>query len=271
MHGLRLVSTPPAKSAGIAMSGWDKSGVMAMKAARNSLVLLTLAARITFAQHVHPSGGDTGAMPGMADDAMSGMAAENLKPHIHVSPLRPVTAADSARAREVVAELRTAIAKYADTSAAVADGYVFRPRFKRAPKVYHFTNRRNALASAFSFAVDRPTSLLYERQRDGSLKLVGAMYTAPKAATLTDLDARLPLSIAQWHQHVNLCMPKLREQNRIAERKNGRPVFGPASAITTKEQCDAVGGRFKGTDVPWMVHVNAMASDDLGTVFEHKH
>ena len=148
---------------------------------------------------------------------------------------------------------------------------MFRPRFKRAPKVYHFTNRRNALASAFSFDADRPTSLLYERKRDGSLELVGAMYTAPKGATLADLDARLPLSIAQWHQHVNLCMPKLRQQDRITERKNGRPVFGPASGVTTREQCDAVGGRFRGTDVPWMVHVNAMRSDDLGTVFEHKH
>jgi len=239
-----------------------------MKAARIALLLLTLAAPAAFAQHDHHAG-DTPAME--AGEPMSGMEGESLKPHIRVSPMRSATRADSVRATAVISELRGAISKYADTAAAVADGYVFKPRFKRAPKVYHFTNRRNALRSAFSFDVEHPTSLLYERQRDGSLRLVGAMYTAPKGATLADLDGRLPLSIAQWHQHVNLCMPRLREMDRITERKGGRPVFGPASGVTTQAQCDAVGGRFRGTDVPWMVHVNAMQSDDLGAVFEHKH
>src|SRR3954463_10379710 len=138
MHGFKLVSTPPAKSAGIAISGWDKSGVMDMKAVRISLVLLAFVAPASFAQHAH--GGDSGMMMS-SGEPMAGMAAENAKPHIRVSPMRTATNADSARASLAARRLRSAIAKYADTSAAIADGYIFRPRFKRAPKVYHFTNR----------------------------------------------------------------------------------------------------------------------------------
>src|SRR5213075_1689695 len=41
MHGLRLVSTPPRNSAGIATRGCDRSRVIAMKAARFALILLT--------------------------------------------------------------------------------------------------------------------------------------------------------------------------------------------------------------------------------------
>jgi len=244
-----------------------------MKAARFALILLSLSAKAAAAQHAHDSttSGDA-AMSGMDGmTGMSGMAEESAKPHIHLSPMRAATAADSARARQVVSELRGAIAKYADTSAAIADGYIFRPRFKRAPKVYHFTNRRNALQSAVVFDPQRPTSILYERQRDGTLKLIGAMYTAPKRSSLDDLNGRLPLSIARWHQHVNLCMPKRGDEARFRERRNGRPAFGPGSGITTRAECDAVGGRFNGEQVPWMVHVNAMEGDDLGVVFKHEH
>lgn len=238
-----------------------------MKAARFAAFLLVTVTATLRAQHTH---GGT-ARADQADEAMNGMDDENARPHLHLSPERVATSADSARAGAVVARLRSAIARYDDTSAAIAAGYVFRPRFKRPPRVYHFTNRRNAVKSALTFDPEHPTSLLYERQTDGSLKLIGAMYTAPKRSSLDDLNARLPLSIARWHQHVNLCMPKRGDEARLTERSGGRPVFGPRSGITTKEACDAVGGRFSGETVPWMVHVNVFAGDDLGTIFRHEH
>ena len=40
-----------------------------------------------------------------------------------------------------------------------------------------------------------------------SYKLIGVMYTAPKNANWNELDQRIPLSIAQWHAHINMCMP----------------------------------------------------------------
>ena len=48
--------------------------------------------------------------------------------------------------------------------------------------------------------------MLYEKHGDG-YKLIGVMYTAAKNATESELDERVPLSIAQWHAHVNLCLP----------------------------------------------------------------
>jgi len=33
------------------------------------------------------------------------------------------------------------------------------------------------------------------------------MYTAPKRLSEDDLDQRIPLSVAQWHEHVNFCAP----------------------------------------------------------------
>lgn len=246
-----------------------------MKGAWLAAILLGVSATVVYGQAPggehggHGGEGDAMAgMPGMA--AMEGTA-DPVRPHIRLSPARVGVHEDTLRAEEVVRRLRTAIAKYADTAAAVADGYVFRPRFKRPPKVYHFTNRRNALMSAMTFDPERPTSILYERQPGGTLKLVGAMYTAPRWSSLDDLDHRLPLSVARWHRHANLCWPRRGDEARLAERDGGRPVFGPASPIATAEACEAVGGRFTGENVPWMVHVNVFAGDDLATIFAHGH
>ncbi len=61
---------------------------------------------------------------------------------------------------------------------------------------------------SFAFNPEHPTSLLYEKHGD-DYKLIGVMYTAPKRFTEDQLDERVPLSIAQWHEHVNFCFPPL--------------------------------------------------------------
>jgi hypothetical protein len=77
------------------------------------------------------------------------------------------------------------------------------------------------------------------------------MYTARKTATQEDLDARVPLSIAQWHAHVNLCLPP------SDKKEEGKPSaqFGFRGSITTQAECDAAGGRFMPQIFGWMVHV----------------
>ena len=82
---------------------------------------------------------------------------------------------------------------------------------------YHFTNYRYAFEAAIEFNPEHPTSLLYEKNGD-EYKLIGVMYTAPKNSNWNELDQRIPLSIAQWHAHINLCMPP-------ADRKN--EAWGP--------------------------------------------
>ena len=223
------------------------------------------------AQRSHDHQPDSSRMVGEADAAMSGPTTSNAARHLEMSPQRGATRADSVSARDVAARLRSALAKYADTSAAVADGYkMFAPKLKQQ-RVYHFTNYRNAFKEAFRFDPQQPTSILYRRAPDGRLQLVGAMYTSPKRMRIDKLDERVPLSIARWHKHVNWCVPRRGDANRWTERRDGQAVFGPESPIANKDDCEAVGGLFLASPMGWMIHANVFLGDDLATVFGHDH
>jgi hypothetical protein len=206
-----------------------------------------------------------------ADMAMSGPMSADA--HMRMTPLRPRSVADSARAAVRVSELRAAIQRYRDVHAAEADGYrIFLPNVPQP--VYHFTNYRYALGAAFAFDPARPTSLLYRKNTGGGYELVGAMYTAPARASLDDLDRRVPLSVAHWHQHVAWCVPPRGAQRRWSETDGGTPRFGPKSKIATREACDAVGGVFLPRIFGWMVHANVFAGDDPALIWggeEHEH
>ncbi len=201
---------------------------------------------------------------GAADASMSGGHDHgdiNARFHMEMTATRAATRDDSIKAERVLVELRESIAKYRDTTAAVADGYkMFMPKMK-LQRIYHFTNGRRAFAEAFRFNPAKPTSLLYRRGADGNLELYGAMYTAPKRVGIDKLDERIPLSIAQWHKHVKWCVPKAGQRARWFEQRDGHPVFGPQSPIATREACDAVDGRFFPSPLGWMVHVNVFETD----------
>lgn len=199
-----------------------------------------------------------------AHEAMSRPMTVN--PHLRLTPERVASAADSARAAQLVTTLRSTLARYRDVRAAEADGYRrFLPGVKQP--VYHYTNWRHGLGAAFAFEAAKPTSLLYKEGDDGRLELVGAMYTAPATTGERDLDARIPLGIARWHLHVNWCLPPRGARQRWNETRDSAPVFGPRSPIATAEACAAVGGRFVPRLFGWMVHVNAFAGDDPGVIW----
>lgn len=232
------------------------------------------------AQHDHHDRADTGmaAMPGMssmpsmqatAEQSMS--AAMDMNPHMRMTALRTPTAGDSARARALADTLRRALAKYKDVKVAEADGFrMFAPKVKNQ-HVYHFTRKWNALKSAFSFDPAQPTSLLYAKDASGSFVLTGAMYTAPRRASEDDLNARVPLSIARWHEHVDICIPRRGDTERWKEMKDGQMLFGPAGAIATKEECSENGGRWFAQLFGWMVHANVFAGEDPGVVWGDHH
>lgn len=174
--------------------------------------------------------------------------------HLVQTVARSASAADSARARELIATIQLKLAKYRDVSVARSDGYEpFAPGVEQS--VYHFTNWVSGFQEIFGFDPARPTSLLYRKERDGSYVLTGVMYTAPRWADEATLDQRVPLGIAAWHRHVNWCLPSRGQTNRWNEKQNGQPKFGPQSPIVTREACAAVGGRFVPQLFGWMVHV----------------
>jgi hypothetical protein len=187
-------------------------------------------------------------------ESMGGAMSAN--PHMRMAPPRVASAADSARAERIVERARVSLAKYKDVRVAERDGYrMFAPGIKNQP-VYHFTNLRLGVRERFRFDPAQPSSLLYRKNPDGSLRLVGAMYTAPRDATPEQLDARVPLGIAQWHLHTNMCVPRLTQTARWKEVSNAKPVFGPASPIATADACDKVNGKFLPVVFNWMVHAN---------------
>ena len=211
----------------------------------------------------HPSSDSSGMkdMPGMDSEtsapAMHAMQGRHMEmgPHMKMTTLREPKPGDEERAQKVVGAARGVAEKYQDYRSALANGYkIFLPNVPQ--KMYHFTNYKYAFEAAFSFNPEHPTSLLYEKHGD-DYKLVGVMYTAPKRYNESDLDERIPLSKAQWHEHVNLCMPP-------ADRKNETlgPKFGLHGSIATKEECDANGGTFRPLIFNWMVHLYPLEKTD---------
>ncbi len=168
--------------------------------------------------------------------------------HLHMTTARPMSPDDQQRADEIVKELRTGIEKYRDYRVALNEGFqIFHPEIPQPE--YHFTNYTNGFEAAFTFDAARPTSLLYKKTATG-YELVGAMYTMPKRATEEQLNERVPLSIATWHLHTNLCVPP-----KEARRGADFTKFGLHGSIATQEACDAVGGKFYPVIFGWMVHV----------------
>ena len=212
-------------------------------------------------QHEHD-----GSMPGMNMDDDKGNHAQAGamhsmthghhmdSAHMRMTPVRPATDEDRRRADEIATTLAGALEKYKDYRVALAEGFhIFAPNLPQP--MYHFTNYWNGYLEGFTFDPGRPTSLLYKKTKDG-YELIGAMYTAPRTASLDELNERIPLGVARWHEHTNLCMPKRGEATHADWKR-----FGLEGSISTEEECQAAGGRFYPVIFGWMVHVYPFESE----------
>ena len=185
------------------------------------------------------------------------MANSNMPGHMYMTTLRPLQPGDQQRADAVVAAAKTAMAPYDDYHKALADGYeIFLPNLPQAQ--YHFTKYEYGREAWLHFDPLKPTSLLYRKTSDGGYMLVGAMYTDRVDASEEDLNDRIPLSIARWHQHVNFCKAP---PGQKAAYFGPDAKFGLLGSITTKESCEAAGGEFHPHIFGWMVHVYPYESD----------
>ncbi len=180
--------------------------------------------------------------------AMSGHHQHQANAHLRLTPKRPERPGDRVRASTIVAALRTSLERYRDYHVAERNGYeIFHPEIPQA--LYHFTNYWQGFAETFRFTPGQATSLLYRKTANG-YELVGAMYTAPAESTEIDLDARVPLGVATWHAHINICLPPRGEAGRADWTR-----FGPDGAIATPQACADAHGRFFPQLFGWMVHV----------------
>jgi hypothetical protein len=228
-----------------------------MKSIRTAALILTTALIVPKLYSQTDSMQD---MPGMngasAGQAMQSMDSHHMHigSHMKMTTLRAAQPGDQERAQQVAEAARSVCEKYKDYKVALADGFrIFLPNVPQ--KQYHFTKFEYAREAAEHFNPIHPTSLLYEKDGD-SYKLIGVMYTAPKWTTEDELNQRIPLSVAQWHAHVNLCLP---ESGLAQAFRDHDSRFGLKGSISTQADCSAAGGRFVPQVFGWMVHVYPFA------------
>jgi hypothetical protein len=256
------------------------------------LLIVTLALSITPSAFAH----DLVAMCGheIAPNAMGSQM--GMDAHMVMTSSRPQTPHDIERAHDLIETLRRALAKYHDSRVPLSQGYrIFLPTV--AQEVYHFTDY-GAASREYSGHFDpaSPGSLLYVKDSSGDYVLVGAMYSAPADYTPDQLDALIPLSVARWHAHTNICLPNgitlddllrgdIGETNldmpgmmpmgssrsapainrRLGFLADGR--FGFTGKIADAAECEAAGGHFLKQAFGWMVHVYPFNGDDLKVAF----
>jgi hypothetical protein len=179
-------------------------------------------------------------------------------PHMAMTKLRPLEAGDKARAEIILANAKKFAERYRDYRKAEADGYsIFMP--EQHQNVYHFVLPTGD-SDAKARDLNDPHVLLYTKTDDANsgYELVGVMYTAPYDSTEEELNARVPLSIARWHIHLNMCIPQQPTQH---DWLTDDPKFGLNGSISTADACTTAGGRFLPHLGGWMTHVYPFETD----------
>ena len=197
----------------------------------------------------------------MADSMHSmsvmGQSMAAMTNHMCITPLRPKQPGDEERAKALVALVRVSIEKYKDYKKALADGYVIANPTVVQPQ-YHFMNNTNARLADTQFDATKPSALLYYQTPTKRYNLEGVMFTDSTSANEDELNERVPLSIARWHEHMNFCAAPA---EKVKEYHGDRPKFGMFGSIHTKEACQAEGGTFFPVIFNWMIHVFPYEND----------
>ncbi len=182
----------------------------------------------------------------------SSVATVRNEPHMEMTLPGAEQPGDAVRADAILAVARKVMAQYPTVEAAEHAGFAkFLPRIPLP--IEHYTNRTYAIEAWMGhFDPSHPTSLIFERTGD-VLHLVGVMYTASNSVDRNGLDARVPLSFATWHRHIDFCKPPA--GTPISELLGPNARFGFKGSIVTRDACTAAGGSFKRVVFGWMVHV----------------
>lgn len=268
---------------------------MKIYAALSTAIAIASAMAVSAPALAHDMSAMSGHDMASAPNAMGGHM--GMDAHMVMTESRPQTPADVERAKNILATLRKSIAEYQDSQVALDQGYqIFLPSIPQ--EVYHFTDYRLANREYQGTSDPRfPGSILYVKNSAGKYVLVGAMYSAPPNYTPEQLDAIVPLSVARWHAHTNICLPKgitlfdlMRGEigatradmpgmmpvaaapqmavginRRLGFMADGR--FGFTGKIADETECQDAGGHFIKQAFGWMVHVYPFNGDDLSVAF----
>ena len=182
-----------------------------------------------------------------------------MGPHMKMTSVWPQAPGDIQRAQAIVQVAQQCFAKYKDYHLALQDGYqIFAPNVPQ--DIYHFASVANFSEAQTTFDLAHPSALLYNKVGDG-YQFVGVMYSAAPDATQDQLNALIPLSVAPWHEHTNICLPA-GDNTQVLFDSNS--LFGLTGTITTQAQCSKLGGTFLPQLFGWMVHIPLFGSVGIG-------
>ena len=218
--------------------------------------VLSIAAAILAAASPLPAQSAQDGLQSKLGNSMGGMA--HMEGHMHMTALRPIAGRRSAEGRRN----RGGCAHCDGALQGLPQGAGRRvqnlsSQYPAAPISLYELSKRDARLRG-NFDPLKPTSLLYKKTSDGGYVLVGAMYTDRVGATEDELNQRIPLSMARWHQHVNFCKAPAGQR---AAYFGPDAKFGLLGSIHTREACEAAGGQFIPHVFGWMVHVYPYETD----------
>jgi hypothetical protein len=165
--------------------------------------------------HVH--GTETGTSettPGTGTHQHTAIAPTEYDPTkpIDLSGVPGVTPEQQARAENMIAITLIRLPQFADYKVAEARGYHSIGDGFTGHE--HFI-KWDTIDDDHILDPDHPESLVYEPQKDGSKKLVSAMFMLPQGSTLEDVPD-LGGALTQWHIHNNLCFTTDPKAPRVA-------------------------------------------------------
>jgi hypothetical protein len=179
-----------------------------------------------YQEHASPDGMNPHAMHATTQQSHDMRAMHAIASTLSFSELEQ-TASDLERARK-------ATEKFQDVHAAEAAGYQ-----KLGGDFPGMGTHFVLTMEAGKFDVEKPPILLYVKGADGGYTLggVGYLFDAPAGPDGQPLNPPFPKSLANWHQHDNICMlPGIDNPHGL-----------------TESQCREKGGHFIAKS-PWLVH-----------------
>ncbi len=152
---------------------------------------------------------------------------DNGSPRISLAGFPGVSAAQQARAEDLVFRTRTVLPKFATTDIAIANGYSSIQ--DSSTGVEHYVNW-TYINDEHELNPDYPESLVFQVGPNGQRTLVSAMYMLGDSYTLETVPD-IGGSLTQWHIHNNLCYsqdPFVHGSTRVVgvTSENGPCSFG---------------------------------------------
>ena len=199
---------------------------------RKTILITTLSlsaaalAAFAYQEHAAPDGMNPHSMHSVVRQSHDMSAMHAVVSTLSFTELQQ-TASDLERAKQ-------ATAKFQDVHAAEAAGYQ-----KLGGDFPGMGTHFVLTMEAGKFDVEKPPILLYVKGADGGYTLggVGYLYDAPAGPDGQPVNPPFPKSLANWHQHDNICM--------------GVQLDNPHSL--NEAQCREKGGHFVAKS-PWLVH-----------------